>query len=93
MDEIGNQSGKSGHMKSQQLDNARKLRGIYFIGFEDKEFKEIIRNERRKLETPMDPTMPCKISKNSQHGVARGESNEITAHTVFIVSLGKRRRH
>ena len=30
-----------------QLDNARKLRGIYFIDSEDKEFKETIRNARQ----------------------------------------------
>ena len=49
-----------------QLDNARLLRGIYFIDLEDKEFKETIRNARKKLETPMAPAMPCNISKNDQ---------------------------
>ena len=33
------------------LENARKLRGIYFIDPEDKEFKETIKNARKKLET------------------------------------------
>ena len=33
-----------------ELDNARKLRGIYFIDLEDKEFKETIKNARKKLE-------------------------------------------
>ena len=33
------------------LENARKLRGIYFIDPEDKEFKETIKNTRKKLET------------------------------------------
>ena len=60
-----------------QLDNARKLRGIYFIDPEDKEFKETINNARKKLETPVAPAMPCKISKNSQNGVTRGKSNKI----------------
>ena len=40
------------------LDNARKLRGIYFIDPEDKEFKETIKNARKKLETPVAPAMP-----------------------------------
>ena len=47
--------------------NARRLRGIYFIDPEDKEFKETIRNARKKLETPIAPAMPgktCKKSKN-----------------------------
>ena len=46
-----------------KLDNARRLRGIYFIDFEEKEFKETIENARKKLETPMAPAMPCKTSK------------------------------
>ena len=46
-----------------QLDNARKLRGIYFIDPEDKEFKENIKNARKKLETTVASAMPCKISK------------------------------
>ena len=32
------------------LDTARKLQGIYFIDPEDKEFKETIKNARKKLE-------------------------------------------
>ena len=43
------------------LENARKLRGIYFIDPEDKEFKETIKNARMKLETSMAPAMPCNI--------------------------------
>ena len=45
------------------LDNARKLRGIYFIDPEDKEFKETIKSARKKLETSIAPAMPCKITK------------------------------
>ena len=56
---------KSGRMKSSILENARKLRVIYFIDFEDKEFKETIKNARKKLESPMAPAMPCKITKKN----------------------------
>ena len=42
-----------------KLDHARRLRGIYFIDLEDKEFKGTIENARKKLETPMAPAMPC----------------------------------
>ena len=38
-----------------KLDNATRLRGIYFIDPEDKEVKETITNARKKLETPMAP--------------------------------------
>ena len=43
------------------LENARKLRGIYFIDPEDKEFKETIKNAGKKL---VAPAMPSKIMKN-----------------------------
>ena len=49
-----------------KLDNARRLRGIYFIDPEDKEFKETTRNARKKLETPMAPALPCKICEKSK---------------------------
>ena len=45
------------------LENARILRGIYFIDPEDTEFKETIKNARKKLETSVAPAMPCKIMK------------------------------
>ena len=47
------------------LVNARTLRGIYFIDPEDKEFKETIKNARKKLETSVAPAMPCKIMKKN----------------------------
>ena len=31
-----------------RLDNARKLRGIYFIGLDDREYSEIIKKRKRK---------------------------------------------
>ena len=67
LDEIGKKCQAEGEQKwsheKPKLDNARKLRGIYFIDPEDKEFKETIKNACKKLETPMAPAMPCKTSK------------------------------
>ena len=70
--ELWKSMGKHAKLKEKQkwseekihLDNARKLRGIYFIDPEDKEFKETIKNARKKLETSVAPAMPCKIMKN-----------------------------
>ena len=42
------------------LDNARKLRGMYFIDPADEEFTETIENAQRKWEVPMPAAMPCK---------------------------------
>ena len=73
--ELWEKMGENAKLKEKQkwshekppLDNARKLRGIYFIDTEDKEFKETIKNARKKLETPVAPAMPCKIIKNSKN--------------------------
>ena len=62
-------------IEKPKLDNARRLRGICVIDSEDKEFKDIIRNARKKLETPMAPAMPCKTSDKGKHGATRGKSN------------------
>ena len=70
--EIWTELGKHAKLKEKQkwsneklhLENARKLRGIYFIDPEDTEFKETIKNARKKLETSVAPAMPCKIMKN-----------------------------
>ena len=74
--ELWKSMGKNAKLKEKQkwseekihLDNARKLRGIYFIDPEDKEFKETIKNARKKLETSVAPAMPCKILKNCGTG-------------------------
>ena len=67
------ENGKHAKLKEKQklsheefhLDNARKLRGIYFIDPEVKEFKETIKNARKKLESPIAPAMLCKIMKKN----------------------------
>ena len=48
--------------RETKLDNARRLRGIYFTDSEDEESKDIMKNARRKLEIPMPAAMPCKTS-------------------------------
>ena len=74
------------------LDNARKLRGVYFIDPEDKEFKETIKNAPKKLETPMAPAVPCKTSKKCKHGETRGKSNEIKSKLACILEASESTR-
>ena len=69
--ELWKSMGKNAKLKEKQkwsheklhLDNARKLRRIYFIDPEDKEFKDTIKNARKKLETSIAPAMLWKIRK------------------------------
>ena len=81
--------GKHAKLKEKQkwseerihLENARKLRGIYFIDPEDMEFKETIKNARKKLETSVPPAMPCKIVKSC----GSGASNKIQTKLECIL--------
>ena len=46
-------------------DNARRLRGIYFIDPADAKFKKLVlKNALRKVEVPMPAAMPCKTPVN-----------------------------
>ena len=85
--ELWTKFGRNAQLKERQtLSHEKpKLRGIYFIDPEDKEFKETIKNAHKKLETPMAPAMPCNTSQNSQHGVTRGKSNENKSKLACIL--------
>ena len=88
--------GKHAKLKEKQkwseeklhLDNARKLRGIYFIDPEDTEFKETIKNARKEFEPSMIPDMPCKIMKKC----GSGASNKIQTKLACILEAGESTR-
>ena len=72
-----------------KLDNARRLRGIYFIDPVDKEFKETIKNARKNLETPMDPAMPCKTCKKNKHGETRGKTHDFKSKFACVLEASE----
>ena len=72
-------------IEKPKLDNARRLRGIYFIDPEDKELKETIRNARKKLETPMAPAMSCKTCKKSKNGDLRSKTHDFKSKFACIL--------
>ena len=84
--------GKKAKLKEKQkwsyeklhLENPRKLRGICFIDPEDTEFKETIKNARKKLETSIAPAMPCKIMKSNKK-CGRDGSNKIKTKLACIL--------
>ena len=58
-------------IEKPEFDNARRLRGIYFIGPEDAEFTETIKNARRKLDVLLPAAMPCKIRGRKYSEICR----------------------
>ena len=46
--------------EKSKLNNARRLKGIYFIDPEDQDNKETLKSARRNLEKPMTAVMLCK---------------------------------
>ena len=95
--ELWEKMGKNAKLKEKQkwseeklhLDNVRKLRGIYFIDPEDTEFKETIKNARKKLETSVIPDMPCKIMKKN---CGSGTSNKIKTKLACILEANESTR-
>ena len=91
--ELWKSMGKHAKLKEKQkwseekfhFENARKLRGIYFIDPEDTEFKETIKNALKKLETSVALAMPCKIMKNC----GSGASNNIHTKLACILEAEK----
>ena len=98
--EIWKTMGKHAKLKEKQkwsheklhLENARKLRGIYFIDPEDKEFKETIKNARKKLETSVAPAMPCKTCKKSKNGETRSKTNDFKSKFACILEASESTR-
>ena len=79
-------------IENPKLDYARRLRGIYFIDPEGKEFKENIWNARRKLETPMAPAMPCKTCKKSKNEETRSKTNDCKSKFACILEASESTR-
>ena len=49
-------------VEKPKLDNARSLRGFNITVPDNEEFKDTMKNARRKLEIPMPAAMPCRTS-------------------------------
>ena len=71
------------------LENARNLRGIYFIDPEDTEVKETIKNARKNLDASVALAMPCKIIKKN---CGSGASNKIKTRLACILEVDESTR-
>ena len=77
-------------IEKPKLDNARRLRGIFFIDPEDIEFKEIIKNARRTLGIPIAPAMPCK--KKNRYGETRHKTDDFKSRFGCILEASESTR-
>ena len=71
-------------IEKPKLDNARQLRGIFFIETNDEEFKLTMKAARRKLEVPMPAAMPCKIPIQSSGETHLNFGNRKTKYACIV---------
>ena len=73
------------------LDNARQLRGIFFVEPNDEEFKITIKAARRKLEVPMPAAMPCRIPIKSSGEKPTATLRNASRNTIVLLMPTKAR--
>ena len=61
---------------------SQTIEGIYVIDPDDTEFKDTMKNARKKLEIPIDSDMPCKV-ENLGHGKTCGENKPNTRRSKY----------
>ena len=71
-------------IEKPKLDNARQLRGIFFIEPNDEEFKLTMKAAHRKLEVPMPAAMPCKIPRKSSGETHRNIGKRKTKYDCIV---------
>ena len=71
-------------IEKAKLDNARQLRGIFFIEPIDEELKLTMKAARRKLEVPMPAAMPCKIPIKSSGETHRDIGKRKTKYACVV---------
>ena len=71
-------------IEKPELDNARQLRGIFFLEPNDEEFKLTVKAARRKLEVPMPAAMPCKIPIKSSRETHRSIGKRKTKYACVV---------
>ena len=72
-------------IEKPKLDNARRLRGIYFIDPADEEFKETVKkNAQRKSEVPMPAAMSCKFGSGKYKETCRTSEARKTKYACIV---------
>ena len=71
-------------IEKPKLDNARQLRGIFFIELDDEELKHALKNARRKLEIPMPAAIPCRTPLNCRGETCRSIGEHKTEYSCIV---------
>ena len=79
-------------IQKPRLDNAKRLRGIYFTDPEDEELKETQKNACRKLAILMEAATPCNISRSKHKENCRSTDNRKTKFACIVDANDSRRR-
>ena len=78
------QNARKSNIEKPKLDNARRLRGIFFIEPDDEEFKRIMKDARRKLEIPMPAAMLYRIQHNQHMETCRALGGHKTRYACIV---------
>ena len=70
-------------IEKPELDDASRLRGIFFIAPDDEEFKRAMNNARRKLESPM-PAMPCRLQLHQHREICGTVGQHKTKYACIV---------
>ena len=71
-------------IEKPKLDNARQLRGIFFIEPNEEELRPTMKAARRKLEVAMPAAMPCKIPIKSSGETHRNFGKRKTKYACVV---------
>ena len=83
MSDVANKKAKQRWaIEKPKLDNARQLRGLFFIEPNDEEFT--MKAARRKLEVPMPAALPCKIPIKSSGKTHRNIGKRKTKYASIV---------
>ena len=71
-------------VEKPKLDNARNLRGIYFVEPDYEESKDTMEKSRRKLEVPMPAGMPRKNQRDKNKETCRKPDTPKTKYVCIV---------
>ena len=75
---------KYGSIEKPKLDDARRLRNMFFCQPEDEEFKLIMKNGRQKLEVLMPAALLCKLQPDKYREACRTVEEHKTKSACIV---------